>query len=205
MTHTETLVKPAGTPAAENAVEELKTGVSDQELARELSLGERVRAEFEAVWSLYPNRRQGTTVHVGPYIFEDDGLATRYYDKALGIEETYFRSRIYDRSVELKTDPGPSEAIFVRVASESGEEHEIFVNPAGSVAVMCRQGVELPWQTVSEQEALACIDELSYRAVIAAVRHGERTPDEQVMADTHARELLRARMPMFAASETSLE
>ena len=203
MTHTELLVKPTAPKEPEQiSVEPETINPVEQELPLARVLGERVRVGMQELWNLYPERRQGLTTRIGNRIYEDEGMATRYLDVRNGIEETYFRTRIYDAGNKPEFDP--TEVVFVRVKTGAGE-HEIFVNPAGDAKVQYRDDADPEWHGVSYQDAANYVDELSHRVLIAAVRHGNRTPEEKAAADAHAIALLRERLPMFARPETSLE
>lgn len=202
MTHTELLVKPTAPEAPERINAEPETiDPVEQELPLARVLGERVRAEMQELWDLYPGRRQGHTTHIGHRIYDDEGLVTRYPDEH-GVEETYFRTRVYGASTKPAFDP--AEVVFVRVTTDAGE-HEIFVNEAGDAAVRYHDSTDPEWRNVSYQDAENYIDELTHRVLVAAVRHGSRTPEEKALADAHAIKLLRERLPMFARPETSLE
>ena len=170
------------------------------------AIGKKVCDEVQGLRGVYQERLQGYTTHVGNRIFEDEGFVTRRYSEVDGgevaAEEYYLHLTSYDAG--RKSEFGPIEQTIVRIVTEAGEQ-ELYVDEDGSARVTYREGAEGEWKLVSYQTAEDWAGELSHRALIAAVRHGERTPEEKEKANAEARMLLRKRFPMFGLHETSVE
>lgn len=204
MIHTELATKPNKIEAAEKipAVPELLN--STEQLSPARVLGAQVCASIEELWRLYPERRHGSTTHVGGRIVEVEGVAMRDYEQRW-LEEVIVRSRVYDTA--RKDEHGPLEALSVHIKTEDGEEL-ITVDASGEADVHYRDISDDPgseWRNMPFQRATRTVEDLSYRALIAAVRHGSRSPEEKARANAHAKSLLHERFPLFARSETSLE
>ena len=205
MAHTETLANPNKTETQERVLEPevLSAGESELPLAR--VLGKKVCDEVQGLRGVYLERLQGYTIHVGNRIFEDEGFVTRRYDESgadVAAEEYYLHFTSYDAG--RKSEFGPVEQTIVRIVADAGEQ-ELYVDEEGNARVMYREGIEGEWQSVSYQTAEDWAGELSHRALIAIVRHGERTPQEKEAANAEARELLRRRFPMFGLHGTTVE
>lgn len=203
MTHTELLANPNKIEAPEQvSVEPEVASLTEHELLLARALGMRVCASVQELWELYSDRRDGATTHVGQRIVEIEGFAMRDYGQHQ-LEETVVRSRIHYAG--RKSEFGPSEIVTVHIKTDEGEEL-ITVDTEGDADVRYRgsDGSE-DWLPMPFQRAESAVDELSHRAVIAAVRHGARTAEERAVADAHATGLLRERFPLFGKPATSLE
>lgn len=202
MTHTELLAKPNKIEASEQTVGSEVLNFTEQELPLARALGAKVCASVQELWELYPDRRYGSTTHVGRRIVEVEGVAMRDYGQRQ-LEETIVRSRVYFAG--NKSEFEPSEMVSVHIKTDDGEEL-ITVDAAGAADVRYRDNSHSEdWLPMPFQRAESAVDELSYRAVVAAVRHGARTEEEKAAANAHAKELLHQRFPLFAKAETSLE
>lgn len=202
MAHTETPANPNKTEAQEQVVEPEILEVVEQELPLARALGARVCASVQELWELYPDRRDGSTTHVGRRIVEIEGVAMRDYGQRQ-LEETILRSRVYFAG--NKSEFEPAEVVSVHIRTDDGEEL-ITVDAAGDADVRYRDNSHPEdWLPMPFQRAESAVDELSHRAVIAAVRHGARTAEEKATANAHARALLHERFPLFGKPETSLE
>jgi hypothetical protein len=202
MTHTELLAKPKQIEAPEEVAVPEALHSTNQELPLARALGAKVCASVQELWELYPDRRYGSTTHVGQRIVEVEGVAMRDYGQRQ-LEETIVRSRVYFAG--NKSEFGPSEMVTVHIRTDDGEEL-ITVDADGAADVQYRDGSHPEdWLPMPFQRAESAVDELSHRAVIAAVRHGARSEEEKAVANAHAKSLLHQRFPLFAKAETSLE
>jgi len=184
------------------AVETELRDFTGQELPLARELGAKVCASVQELWELYSARRYGSTIHVGRRIVEVEGVAMRDYGRRQH-EETIVRSRVYYDG--NKSDFGPSEMLSVHIKTDDGEEL-ITVDAAGDAVVQYSENAyPEDWLPMSFERAEGTVDELSHRAVIAAMRHGARTEEEKAVANAHAKALLHQRFPLFARTETSLE
>jgi hypothetical protein len=207
MKHTELLAKPNTIEAPEPVSAEPEALKSaEHELSLAQMLGKKVCDEVQGLRGVYQERLQGYTIHVGNRIFEDEGFVTRRYAESDGVEvaaeEYYLHFTSHD--VGRKSEFGPLEQTIVRIVTDDGEQ-ELYVDEEGNARVMYREGADGEWRLVSSQTAEDWAGELSHRALIAAVRHGARTPEEKEAANAEARELLRKRFPMFGLHETTVE
>lgn len=180
------LIAKYSEPATSGSFDRLSVQVSD---------GERVRAEFEELWNIYSGRRDGISMSYvnGAETVVDDVIATRYFDER-AVEETYWRTRSY----ELGVKGGVREQILVRVATDIGE-NEMLIDEDGQVKVLKRQSSESNWELADADESRQCMDDFFYRTTIAADVHNRRSPEEKLIANDHARALLRERYPILAA------
>jgi len=204
MTQTELLSKPNKTEDSGQATPKPELfDLTKQELPLARELGAKVCASVQELWELYPDRRDGITTQVGMRTVEIEGVAMRDYGQH-ELEETIVRSRVYNAG--RKSEFEPSEMVSVHIKTEEGEEL-ITVDVEGAADVRYRGRADGPedWLPMPFQRATSVVDELSHRAIIAAVRHGSRTPEEKAAANAHAAALLRDRIPLFGKSGTSLE
>lgn len=207
MKYTELLAKPNKIEAPEVVLAEpeaLNSTEHDLPLAR--VLGKKVCDEVQGLRAVYQERLQGYTIHVGGRTFEDEGFVTRRYAEPgsaeVAAEEYYLHLTTYDDG--RKSEFGPVEQTIVRIVTDAGEQ-ELYVDGEGNVRVLYREDADTEWRPVSSQTAENWAGELSHRALIAAVRHGGRTPEEKEVANDEARRLLRERFPMFGLHETTVE
>ncbi|HSW92307.1 MAG TPA: hypothetical protein VLH14_00330 [Patescibacteria group bacterium] len=204
MTQTELLSKPNKLADSEPVtIEPDLLDSTKQELPLARELGAKVCASVQELWELYPDRRDGITTQVGMRIVEIEGVAMRDYGQHQ-LEETIVRSQVYHAG--RKAEHGSSGTVSVHIRTDEGEEL-ITVDVEGAADVRYRDGADdsKDWLPMPFQRATSVVDELSHRAVIAAVRHGSRTPEEKAVANEHAAALLRNRFPLFGKPETSLE
>jgi hypothetical protein len=204
MTHTELLVKSNKIDTSEQATAEPgELNSTPQEMSLARALGVKVCASVQELWELYPDRRSGSTTHVGRRIVEVEGVAMRDYEQHY-LEETIVRSRVYNAG--RKSEFPPQETVSVYIKTEEGEEL-ITVDPMGDADVRYRDNSDEPetWFPMPYQRAENVVAELSHRAVIAAVRHGARTPEEKAAANEHATALLGQRFPLLVKREAPIE
>lgn len=199
MTYTELLSQPTNAAAADQMTQQFEPGQLCELEPDEHTNAERIRTEFTNLWNIYADRRDGMTMQFGKAIIEDDVIATRYYDER-AIEEIYWRTQVYDASLKN----GVSETIFIHITTSDGER-EIYVSEAGDVTVMHRPDEESEWKPTSSEDADSCLYDFFYRTTIAADIHHRRSPEEQTVANNHAKALLRERYPMLAATKTTEE
>lgn len=202
MAHTETLAKPNKIEAQQRLIEPETFEPTEQELPLARVLGAKVCASLQELWELYPDRRDGSTTHVGRRVVEIEGVAMRDYGQRQ-LEETVLRSRVYFSG--NKSEFEPSEVVTVHIRTDDGEEL-ITVDADGDADMRYRDNSHPEdWLLMPFQRAENAVDELSYRVTIAAMRHGARTDAEKRAANEHARALLHERFPLFGKRETSLE
>ncbi|HTK39407.1 MAG TPA: hypothetical protein VL362_00910 [Patescibacteria group bacterium] len=164
----------------------------------ETATGELVRNEFEKLWNIYTGRRAGLSFAIGNRRIDDEVIATRYFHER-DIEEVYWRTRIYGVAGEQKT--AYDEAIFIHILSET-QEQEIHVDADGMLTVKHRPDASSPWQDADEATTEAVSFEFFNRTMVAAQRHSERSPGDQLKADAQALAMLYARYPMLQTPTT---
>ena len=200
MSHSELLTKPAAKTAFELTVKQIEpTPVGSYDLLPDSPVGELVRAEFAMLWDIYAGRRDGMKIQFSDELITDEVVATRYFDKR-AIEEVYWRTRVYSPFVKS----GVTEKIYVHITTDDGE-HEICVNEVGETKVLRRQGTDSTWETATSDEAEGCLDEFFHRTSDAAIIHKQRSPEEQAVANNHARALLYERYPILALTQSEEE
>lgn len=201
MSYPEPFTKTTDIVATETITEQIEpTPVGSYDLLLEqLTNGERVCAEFGALWDIYVNRRDGMTMRFGDATITDDVIATRYFDQR-AIEETYWRTRTYSPFVK----DGATETIYIRIVTDDGE-HEIYVDEGKDIKVMRRRNDSDEWEIADSGDADDCLYDFFYRTTIAADVHQRRNSDEKTVADNHARALLHERYPILALRQAPEE
>ena len=200
MIYSELLTKTAAKTASELATAQIEpTPVGSYDLLPDQPVGELVRAEFAMLWDIYAGRRDGMKIQFSDELITDEVVATRYFDKR-AIEEVYWRTRVYSPFVKS----GVTEKIYVHITTDDGE-HEICVNEEGDTRVLSRQDTDSSWEMASPDEVDACLDEFFHRTSDAAIIHKQRSPEEQTIANNHARALLYERYPILALTQSEEE
>lgn len=200
MSYSDLLTKTSSRTVSETVAERIEpTDVGSYDLLTDKLIGERVRTEFALLWDIYAGRRDGMAIQFSDELITDEVVATRYFDKR-AIEEVYWRTRVYSPFVKS----GVTEKIYVHITTDGGE-HEICVNEAGDTKVLKRLDTDNEWETAGPDEAADCLDEFFHRTADAATIHKQRSPEEQTVANNHARALLYERYPILALARSEEE
>lgn len=197
MSHTNVLIETIHSTVANPLAEQLNLAPDNDFdiLPDHLTNGERVRAEFNLLWDIYSGRRDVVSTPYGRNLYVDEVVGTRYFDNR-AIEEVYWRTSTFSPDLKRRI-----EEIYIHI-TEDGKQYEIYVDELGHTRVLKRLDGVSKWEPADSEESADCLGEFFHRTAIAAHVHSRRSPEEQMVANDDARELLHERFPTLGLTTT---
>lgn len=174
----------------------------DTELEQEPVTARQLREEFINLHTQFRNRELGRRVLFGPNILEDSVIATRFYDER-GIEEIWQASDDYSHNIK----GGAKRNISIKLFDDKGQSARLLVKDNDQLQLDLRgiDGQKSVWRRGNAEQTQEVAFSILHRASDARSIQAERTDEDRIKADSHARQLLAEHYPNLVDRQTSLE